>query len=101
MARAAAAAADDGLAGMLATPGPDLVYLTGYSPPAATERLTIFLNLLQDRRRILIVPTLERPDAERAPAALELVDEPPPTPPSPTFWASASPAARSAPSRPT
>jgi Xaa-Pro aminopeptidase len=72
MAQAASAAADAGLAGILATPGPDLVYLTGYSPPAATERLTAFL-LIRDRPPTVIVPTLERPDAERAPAALELV----------------------------
>ena len=41
MARAARAAADVGLAGLLAAPGPDLVWLTGYAPPADTERLTL------------------------------------------------------------
>jgi Xaa-Pro aminopeptidase len=57
MARAAEAAADAGLAGILVAPGPDLVYLTGYQPTAITERLTA------------VVPTLEAPDAEKAPGA--------------------------------
>ncbi|NJP82970.1 peptidase M24 family protein, partial [Streptomyces sp. AA8] len=37
--RAAVAAADSGLAGLIVTPGPDLDWLTGYRPPV-TERLT-------------------------------------------------------------
>lgn len=61
MARAAAAAADAGLAGVLVAPGPDLVHLTGYRP-AATERLTV-LVLSADREPVLVVPTLEAPDA--------------------------------------
>jgi Xaa-Pro aminopeptidase len=47
------------------TPGPDLVWLTGYQPTAITERLTL-LVLSADRKPTLLVPTLERPDAERA-----------------------------------
>ncbi len=33
MRRAARAATDAGLAGLLVAPGPDLVWLTGYAPP--------------------------------------------------------------------
>ena len=36
MERAAAQAADAGLTGVLVTPGPDLVYFTGYKPTAIT-----------------------------------------------------------------
>ncbi|WP_208639591.1 aminopeptidase P family N-terminal domain-containing protein, partial [Streptomyces bobili] len=43
MERAVRAAGDAGLAGLLVAPGPDLVWLTGYAPPAATERLTLLL----------------------------------------------------------
>ncbi|HET8953406.1 MAG TPA: aminopeptidase P family protein [Solirubrobacteraceae bacterium] len=68
MARAAAEAAAAGLTGVLAAPGPDLRYLTGYSPVAITERLTL-LVLQEDREPAMILPTLERPDAERAPGA--------------------------------
>ncbi|MFI8347353.1 aminopeptidase P family protein [Streptomyces sp. NPDC085596] len=65
MARAADAAADAGLAGLLVAPGPDLVWLTGYTPPAVTERLTL-LVLVPGREPVLVVPALEAPDAERA-----------------------------------
>ncbi|MEO3975749.1 aminopeptidase P family protein [Streptomyces sp. CAU 1734] len=68
MARAAESAAEAGLAGILIAPGPDLVHLTGYQPPAATERLTL-LVLTADRDPVLVVPALEAPDAERAPGA--------------------------------
>jgi D-alanyl-D-alanine dipeptidase len=73
--RAARAAAAAGLRGILATPGPDLVYLTGYAPVAITERLTL-LVVPVDRDPTMIVPKLERPDAEAAPAAagIELLD---------------------------
>ena len=54
-----------GLDGVLVTPGPDLVWLTGYQPTAITERLTM-LVLTTDREPTLLVPTLERPDAEAA-----------------------------------
>jgi Xaa-Pro aminopeptidase len=70
MARAADSAADAGLAGVLVAPGPDLVYLTGYRP-AATERLTL-LVLAAGQDPVLVVPTLEAPDAERAPGASAL-----------------------------
>jgi Xaa-Pro aminopeptidase len=70
MARALARARDAGLTGVLLTPGPDLVYLTGYEP-MITERLTM-LALQDARDPFLIVPVLERPGAERAPAAPSL-----------------------------
>ena len=64
-----------GLDGVLVTPGPDLVWLTGYRPTAITERLTM-LFLTSDREPTLLVPTLERPDAEAAEgvSATRLVD---------------------------
>jgi D-alanyl-D-alanine dipeptidase len=68
MERAARAAADAGLAGVLVAPGPDLVWLTGYAPPAATERLTL-LVLAAGQDPVLVVPTLEAPDAAKAAGA--------------------------------
>lgn len=68
MARAADNAAGAGLAGVLVAPGPDLVWLTGYRPTAITERLTL-LVLTVGHEPTLIVPRLERPDAQAAPAA--------------------------------
>ncbi|MEW1602396.1 aminopeptidase P family protein [Streptomyces sp. NPDC093808] len=68
MDRAARQAADAGLAGLLVAPGPDLVWLTGYTPPAVTERLTL-LVLAAGREPVLVVPALEAPDAERATGA--------------------------------
>ncbi|WP_432135797.1 M24 family metallopeptidase [Streptomyces sp. bgisy154] len=68
MERAAHAAADAGLAGLLVAPGPDLVWLTGYTPTAITERLTL-LVLAPGRDPALVVPALEAPDAEAAPGA--------------------------------
>ncbi|MEV5330995.1 aminopeptidase P family protein [Streptomyces werraensis] len=68
MDRAARQAADAGLAGLLVAPGPDLVWLTGYAPPAVTERLTL-LVLAAGRDPVLVVPTLEAPDAEKATGA--------------------------------
>ncbi|GAB2330166.1 aminopeptidase P family protein [Streptomyces variabilis] len=68
MVRAARQAADAGLAGLLVAPGPDLVWLTGYAPPAVTERLTL-LVLAAGREPVLVVPTLEAPDAEKATGA--------------------------------
>ncbi|GAA3080716.1 aminopeptidase P family protein [Streptomyces roseofulvus] len=65
MDRAAASAAGAGLAGVLVAPGPDLVYLTGYQPTAITERLTV-LVIAPGRDPVLVVPTLEAPDAEKA-----------------------------------
>ncbi|OAH11082.1 aminopeptidase P family protein [Streptomyces jeddahensis] len=68
MERAAQAAADAGLAGLLVAPGPDLVWLTGYRPPATTERLTL-LVLAAGQDPVLVVPTLEAPDAAEAAGA--------------------------------
>jgi Xaa-Pro aminopeptidase len=68
MQRAARDAAAAGLAGLLVTPGPDLVWLCGYRPTAVTERLTL-LVLAQDEEPHLLVPALERPDAAAAPGA--------------------------------
>jgi D-alanyl-D-alanine dipeptidase len=63
--RAAAAAADAGFAGLLAAPGPDLLYLTGYTPTAVTERLTL-LVVAAGRDPVLVLPGFERADAEVA-----------------------------------
>ncbi|MFF8191623.1 M24 family metallopeptidase [Streptomyces bobili] len=68
MARAARGAVAAGLSGVLATPGPDLFWLCGYRPTASTERLTL-LVLTPETEPHLLVPTLERPDAEAAPGA--------------------------------
>lgn len=75
MRRVVADATDAGLDGLLITPGPDLVWLTGYQPTAITERLTL-LVLAPDQQPTLLVPTLERPDAEGAEGApgLSIVD---------------------------
>src|SRR5918997_6278082 len=75
MDRAARQAAEAGLAGVLVGPGPDLTWLTGYRPTAITERLTL-LVLAPDREPTLVVPVLERPDAEAAVGApaLSIVD---------------------------
>ncbi len=68
MQRAAGEAHDAGLAGVLVTPGPDLLYFTGYAPIAITERITM-LVIGADRDPAMIVPILERPDAQAAPGA--------------------------------
>ncbi|BBH67320.1 dipeptidase [Actinoplanes sp. OR16] len=68
MERALNQAAEAGLTGVLVTPGPDLVYFLGYQPTAITERITM-LVLDADHDPHLIVPVLERPDAEAAPGA--------------------------------
>ncbi|MFE4516612.1 aminopeptidase P family protein [Kitasatospora sp. NPDC056783] len=65
MARATAEATAAGLAGLVIAPGPDLAYLCGYTPTAITERLTA-LVLAAGREPTLVVPKLERPDAEKA-----------------------------------
>ncbi len=64
MRRAAEAADAAGLAGLLVAPGPDLVWLTGYRP-VETERLTL-LVLRAGHDPVLVVPTLEAPDAAEA-----------------------------------
>ena len=71
MERAARSAVEAGLAGVLVTPGPDLSYFTGYAPVAITERITM-LAITTDRDPAMIVPILERPDAEVAVGAAEL-----------------------------
>lgn len=75
MERAGKSAQEAALSGLLVTPGPDLLYLTGYAPLAVTERLTM-LVLAADHEPALIVPVLERADAESAPGSskLELSD---------------------------
>ena len=72
MARAAQSAADAGLAGVLVAPGPDLVYLTGYQPTAITERLTCSSCSRPGQDPVLVVPTLEAPDAAQAAGAAAL-----------------------------
>lgn len=70
-------AIQSGLDGLLVGPGPDLAWLTGYRPTASTERLTLLI-LVPGLRPTLLVPNLERPDAEAAPgmAGVEIVDWP-------------------------
>ncbi|MGW7364049.1 aminopeptidase P family protein [Streptomyces sp. NPDC054841] len=74
MARAARSAAEAGLSGLLVAPGPDLVHLTGYQP-AVTERLTV-LVLAEGQDPVLVVPTLEAPDAQHAAGAPALTFRP-------------------------
>lgn len=66
LARAAEAVQEAGLAGLLVTPGPDLVYLTGHSP-LPLERLTL-LVVTPGRDPVMLVPLLERPAALASPA---------------------------------
>jgi Xaa-Pro aminopeptidase len=68
MSRVVDSAVENGLSGVIVTPGPDLVWLTGYRPTAITERLTM-LALSTDNEPTLLVPILERPDAEAAEGA--------------------------------
>jgi Xaa-Pro aminopeptidase len=65
--RALEAAEAGGLGGILVSPGPDLAYLTAYTPPPL-ERLTL-LVLSARADPTLVVPTLERPLAESAAGA--------------------------------
>jgi Xaa-Pro aminopeptidase len=71
MTRAAGQAAAAGLTGVLVTPGPDLVYFSGYAPIAVTERITM-LAIQQSRPPEMIVPVLERPGAEAGTGAAAL-----------------------------
>lgn len=75
MRRAIDTASAEGLAGILIAPGPDLVYFCDYQPTAMTERLTL-LVLSAGRELAMVVPALERPDAQRATGApaLRLID---------------------------
>jgi Xaa-Pro aminopeptidase len=70
MERAGRSAEEAGLSGLLVTPGPDLLYLTGYAPVAIT-RLTM-LVVSNERPPAMIVPKLDRPDAEEAPGSSQL-----------------------------
>jgi Xaa-Pro aminopeptidase len=70
IARAAAAAASAGLHGLLIAPGPDLRYLTGYSPLSAAERLMV-LVVRPDDEPVFVLPSFERADA---PAGLRCVE---------------------------
>ena len=65
IARAAAAAEEAGLSGLLVAPGPDMHYLTGYTPNEVTERLTL-LVVAAGRDPVLVLPGFERADAEGA-----------------------------------
>ncbi|MFE7134540.1 aminopeptidase P family protein [Streptomyces sp. NPDC057638] len=71
MARAVDAATRAGLAGVLVAPGPDLAHLTGYTPPADTERLTL-LVLTPEREPVLVVPALEAGEIAHATGAAAL-----------------------------
>jgi Xaa-Pro aminopeptidase len=75
MSRAVGDALGAGLDGIIVMPGPDLVWLTGYQPTAITERLTM-LTLVPGHAPTLLVPILERADAEAAAGAggLKIVD---------------------------
>jgi Xaa-Pro aminopeptidase len=75
MAKAIRLAVDTGLDGLMVAPGPDLMWLTGYEPTALTERLTL-LFLTPQVRPTILVPTLERGDAEAAVATtgVDIVD---------------------------
>ena len=68
--RAARATENAGLAGLLVTPGPDLGYLTGYSP-LPLERLTLLVVPVATEP-VLLVPDLERPGALASPAGERL-----------------------------
>ena len=70
-------AVQSGLDGLVIAPGPDLSWLTGYRPTALTERLTLLI-LVPGLRPTLLVPRLERPDAEAVPgmSGVEIVDWP-------------------------
>lgn len=75
MARVTADALGAGLDGVVVMPGPDLAWLTGYLPTATTERLTM-LALVPGKPPTLLVPILERADAEAAAGSpgLKIVD---------------------------
>src|ERR671935_3254249 len=65
--RAQQALVEAGLDGLVVTPGPDLRYLTGYDAKPL-ERLTA-LVLPAAGDPVLVVPLLEKAEAERSPAA--------------------------------
>ena len=57
MSRVASSAAEKGLAGVIVTPGPDLVWLTGYRPTAITERLTMLVRQQMTGAKLTHLPT--------------------------------------------
>ncbi|TAK69673.1 MAG: aminopeptidase P family protein [Actinomycetota bacterium] len=67
LAAAAASVAQQGLAALLVTPGPDLRYLTGYDAKAL-ERLTC-LVVPAAGEPVLVAPALERAAAEASPVS--------------------------------
>jgi Xaa-Pro aminopeptidase len=69
MARAVTTAEEHGLAGLIVTPGPDLLYFCGYQPASVIERVTALL-LTSHRPPTLLVPRLDRPGAEAAAGAV-------------------------------
>jgi D-alanyl-D-alanine dipeptidase len=71
--RAAAAAASAGVDGLLITPGPDLRYLTGYSPLSAAERLMV-LVVRPGEEPVFVLPAFERGDAPAGLACVEWSD---------------------------
>jgi Xaa-Pro aminopeptidase len=73
--RVVSSAMEESLAGVIVTPGPDLIWLLGYRPTAITERLTMLI-LTPDNEPTLLVPVLERGDAEAAAGAgrVSLID---------------------------
>lgn len=94
MKRAAADASQEGLAGIIITPGPDLVYFSGYQPTAITERLTALL-IPVDNPPILLVPKLEVPDAKAAVGgSVKIADWPDGTDPYAVFAKMLSPSGR-------
>jgi Xaa-Pro aminopeptidase len=60
--RAAAAADAAGLGGLLVAPGPDLEYLTGYSPVSAAERLMVLI-VRPGQDPVLVLPAFEHTEA--------------------------------------
>ena len=73
IARAAALAASAGLDGLLIAPGPDLRYLTGYSPLSAAERLMV-LVVRPGEEPVFVLPSFERGDAPDGLRYVEWVD---------------------------
>jgi D-alanyl-D-alanine dipeptidase len=73
IARAASLAVSAGLDGLLIAPGPDLRYLTGYSPLSAAERLMV-LVVRPGEEPVLVLPSFERGDAPADLACLEWSD---------------------------
>jgi Xaa-Pro aminopeptidase len=66
--RATGQAAQSGLSGLIIAPGPDLSYLSGYTPTAVLERPTL-LFLGAGKEPSMVVPLLELPDAKEASGA--------------------------------